>query len=496
MKKQLNKIAKIHNRFDVFRTDVRTGETEQIAYAENIILDQLWDALMGSVRWGNNLHIGTGTGELSASRTSLFTYLANGAVRFVNEWAVNSDEGYISRKSHTTRTEVQDVGQTYTEIGFASGTAASTLTTHALLKDMNGNPVSILKTDTDIITFYATVYLIFPFEGFDSGQLRILTDKKTTLINAYFTWLLGQSDFPSSHLSFAATRSNTHHNPANFDHGLVTYPSFTRTRSAVNKTLTISHRIPVADGIFANLGIGSATVSSSDIPFLLVDFLDSTGFSGSPIAGEQIGVGDGVTTDFKTAFPLVRAGATVKVDSVAVTAGVTVDAGKPTSQNITPFVKFVETSDLTNLSIGRDDTNTSSNEEYLIFENPFYATYGVTSLWVGRRTDIHASNDLETWTLVAENTTFVAEAINIASEHQNYRYWKKSGPNSETTWHWKMLKEIMSTDIVDVNNVHFDTAPAEGEVVTIDYETPVVAKDSDHVFDFEVVLSFAEYTEG
>ena len=39
------------------------------------------------------------------------------------------------------------------------------LCTHALLQDMNGNNISIQKTNTDVINIYATVYLHFNQAG-------------------------------------------------------------------------------------------------------------------------------------------------------------------------------------------------------------------------------------------------------------------------------------------------------------------------------------------
>ena len=41
----------------------------------------------------------------------------------------------------------------------------------------------------------------------------------------------------------------------------------------------------------------------------------------------------------------------------------------------------------------------------------------------------------------------------------------------------------------------FDTAPANGDVITIDYHTPYIAKDSDHVYDMTVTFQFGEYNE-
>ena len=40
------------------------------------------------------------------------------------------------------------------------GTPSSNLT-HALIKDSEGTPISITKTDSDVLTIYATVYATF-----------------------------------------------------------------------------------------------------------------------------------------------------------------------------------------------------------------------------------------------------------------------------------------------------------------------------------------------
>jgi hypothetical protein len=44
-------------------------------------------------------------------------------------------------------------------------------------------------------------------------------------------------------------------------------------------------------------------------------------------------------------------------------------------------------------------------------------------------------------------------------------------------------------------NIRFTTPPAEGAVITANYYTPVVAKDSDHVFDMSITIHLGEYTE-
>jgi hypothetical protein len=43
--------------------------------------------------------------------------------------------------------------------------------------------------------------------------------------------------------------------------------------------------------------------------------------------------------------------------------------------------------------------------------------------------------------------------------------------------------------------VHFDTPPAAGAVITMDYDTDSVAKDENHVFDLTLTIQLGEYTE-
>lgn len=51
------------------------------------------------------------------------------------------------------------VGQRITEVGFASYDSRTSLMTHSMLKDSEGNQIAILKTATDVITIYGTFYL-------------------------------------------------------------------------------------------------------------------------------------------------------------------------------------------------------------------------------------------------------------------------------------------------------------------------------------------------
>lgn len=51
------------------------------------------------------------------------------------------------------------MGATITEVGISDTTNA--INTHALITDAEGNPLSITKTDIDVVVIYATVFIEF-----------------------------------------------------------------------------------------------------------------------------------------------------------------------------------------------------------------------------------------------------------------------------------------------------------------------------------------------
>ena len=147
---QVEQKVSIHNRFDV------EINGEWVGYGENIVLDQMWTRLCGGLSYFVNIHFGTGAGTPIASRTTLFAHL--GTKTAVNDEQVKALP--VSRwKRKIVLNPEEYVGQTITEVGIAFGSTASNLVTHAMLKDAEGNPISITKSDTDVVTIYATVFV-------------------------------------------------------------------------------------------------------------------------------------------------------------------------------------------------------------------------------------------------------------------------------------------------------------------------------------------------
>jgi hypothetical protein len=148
-----NASVKLHNKFEVYVKDIRSGKERLIGTAYNMVLSAMWTQIISDRRSPfDYICYGRGTGELSPDRTSLFSQIAQVSSTRVEE-VYSSDSGYIKEKIELSPSTA--VGETITEVGIRG---YNRLVTHALLKDAEGNPISFVKTDTDVVTIYATLY--------------------------------------------------------------------------------------------------------------------------------------------------------------------------------------------------------------------------------------------------------------------------------------------------------------------------------------------------
>lgn len=154
MKFKSNIGLKIHNRFDIEVKDANTGEVLQTAQAENIVLDRIYTRLLNFQSYFDQIVFGSGTGTLSASRTTLFTRIGNKAA--VTESLVRSYPTSVWTRSISLGTEEFN-GNTIREVGISDTT--TNINTHALITDSEGNPLSVEKTNLRIIDIYATVFV-------------------------------------------------------------------------------------------------------------------------------------------------------------------------------------------------------------------------------------------------------------------------------------------------------------------------------------------------
>lgn len=316
----------IHNRFDIEVIDSRTGKIRQRAQAENVICTDYWRNLFYSAGYGNIYIVyGSGNGTPASTDTSLFSKLnAKGILTWTN--TKDSDELYHFTGSIKI-SETENNGSTLTEVGLSYDDTGTTIATHAMFKDANGNQISIAKTSTDIINIYATVFLHMPSASMLGVTLEEIYPEK-------------QYNFQKAIAGLAVF-----FRPNNFSWGsYVCSPSneiasigvFTQTSAPSSANKKVIFTMPRIGASVANLSGGISTIVlrgyySSQQQNIIIP-VSSLWYSGSNIVGEAIGTGDGSTTVFATDF-VHATNATIYVNGVAQT-GVTVSDVATVTNNI------------------------------------------------------------------------------------------------------------------------------------------------------------------
>lgn len=469
----------IHNRFDIEVIDATTGKAKQKAYAENVICNQLWSRMFSSTAgnrtWNQYIHFGSGTGAPSASDTSLFTFVA--AVANTNPTRINDAANGVSSIRHQIQlSETQYVGVTLREVGIGFSTSSSSLCTHAMLKDMNGNQISIAKTDTDIINIYATVFAHYNPDGYDDGTIRVIPYYAGSPSRCFLIeWVLGMADAPyytggspmtyapGGHGNISATAGMT----GTVNEGT---KSFKATASRRNvSTWNISG------------GIGSVALCVTGGGLVTVFKVGGSWYPGTNIVGEAIGTGDGVTKDFKTAFGYAN-NATIYVDGLP-ESNATVDESPYNPSQVGIYFECVDENAKPSVSIWNPDASgTISGSTMLWVYNPNYE-WGVVTFLKPSSVKVEVSDDCEVW---AEILSGQSGTVSVPPEYQNSKYWRFTNTNASS----QSLRNFVSG--APSNNIHFDSAPSNGAVITADYTTKTIAKDTNHVFDFEFTITVGE----
>lgn len=498
----------IHNRFDIEVIDAKTGKVKQTARGYNIICDQLWSCLLNRSlgrRFFGAIFYGSGSGTPSASDTSLFNHVA--AVELANDdfencvYSADNAAGVMSVRRSIQLSETTAVGVTITEVGIGYGTGSGNLCTHAMLQDMNGNPISITKTDTDIINIYATVFAhwsqigVFHYFSYWYSQY--------THTHGIAGWILGvkapvdgmPQDACYAKEGPAVTNENGKDIIPYYNGSYYFNRATSWSYNLSDKTITATFaRLRISD---CNVGgIGTIWFGNGDGDHASMRLHVSDFYSGDNIQSEAVGTGDGTTKKFALQFDYPE-NAEVFVNGVKQTSGVTVSrkiSGKVSAGGYCARLLDGST-DALNL-IDSKEIGPNDFDEYplrlrtykgIIFRN-FANDIGFSKISrVGTNCKVYGSNDLETWTLIKEWTDDWADYICDATTG-HYKYYKSTNTNNNEGAEFTF-------NAMDNKSIEFATAPAQGDVITCSYHTPYIAKDSDHVFDFSYTIQVGEYTE-
>lgn len=282
-----------HNRFDIEVRDAKTGTLKQQGFAENIVLNQMYTRICSFSTYFVSIHFGTGTGTLDPIRTSLFSHLGTKAA--VDEEIIKAYPTSKWTRKITLNPE-EYVGSTFTEVGVAYGSTTTNLVTHAMIKDSEGNPLTLTKTALDVLVIYATVYITFT----DGDTVFANSAYRNTLVN-YFT--------THSSVSNTIGLGNYRNSDVSRKSMIHSSKSSTRTADTANKKVTFN---TVRFGITEGNGPKNLAVLTNALSY------DMGAHIGGTISNEVVGTGDGIKTEFQLthSYP---SNITVKVDGVTTT---------------------------------------------------------------------------------------------------------------------------------------------------------------------------------
>lgn len=452
--------ASIHNRFDIEVIDAETGKVKQSVQAENVILNSLW--LNFSTTWSSYILYGSGSGTPAATDTGLFSFIAGKASTSYSS-GLDANNRVYSRTVMITISETEAVGKNISEVGLGYGTSNSNLVTHAMLKDMNGNDITILKTDTDIIKIYATVFIHYSTQS-DGVTLAGIPP-----------------------IAYGAGKSSDYYvafymcNGKRTGYSGETYNIWPSWDSTTKKLVFGTIRLGANDGVSADYG-GISCINSCVLT-AFVSGEEGNWYTPNQITGEAVGTGDGTTKEFSLAFNFPT-NATILVDGVAAT-GVTVNCvPKTTAQDpclfLTSIDQYGNPWGVAYANIGYNSTAFYYNRLY---------QYGIASI-TKYSGNLYMSDNLTDWVQVASGNTTSSYVVTIPEAYRNYKYLKFVGTNQSATYNqfWGGNFESIPKQVV------FSTAPASGAVITANYTPKCIAKDANHVFDFSATIQFGEYT--
>lgn len=492
-----------HNRFDI----VKNGEW--VGFAENIILDQMYSKLCNLQSYFANIHFGVGTGAPTPTRTSLFSHLGTKAAT-TEEIIKAFPTGKWTRK--ITLNPEEYVGSTITEVGIAYGSTNTNLVTHAMIKDSEGNPLSITKTALDVIIIYATVFVTF-----SSGDV-VFTNLMET--NRLVDYLIGGTTL-SAWQGFALyetpilTGSSTLLAVQNTDYP---YVEKQYTAELANKKIKWSNRFQITEG---NMDIGLLALRN-----ILVAEVKNTNIFGSfDRTNVPLGVGDGVKTTFRIPNRFIN-NLVVKADGVVTSAysQVKIDAlydvplSVQNAQSITTIPsgngQFFEVDPLEDVYyIVIYDSNSGPQQILVSFKEPIPKTIDVVRDSYGNQVNpqttatILISSDYK-FLRIDRGTSSTPRYTYISLEGNVFTLLGATAPvgvswvgltlstapagyeiSGFATGQVPKIKKIYEDAITDVV---FNSPVANNVVITADYTTDCIPKTSDYVLDVTFEIQFGE----
>lgn len=289
------------NTYTIRKVDA-AGHEEEVARFHNVPLQVFYNGLSGANGYAgrdNSIHscwFGTGSSEPTGSETALekplWTYGWNYSNIVSWEKYLNEDNHICHRCTFKVVADADHVG-TVSEVGiaFTTGNPGLGLGTRALILDAEGNPMTITKTDLEVLY----VDVIFEFTLSDSDEFKWLPENYIGYGSKSGTgW---GPMFSLSRLDRIFFLGGMNEDGFNIRHATL---AFSKSYAQSNHEITVTGaRLPqttiTAQRYIKAIGIGSNT---NNVIFGYWLLPNPDVIAPKVLSGMQVGVGDGETTAF------------------------------------------------------------------------------------------------------------------------------------------------------------------------------------------------------
>lgn len=493
----------VHNRFDIEVSDAKTGKIKRRVTSYNIILDRYFTRLIDRSSKIGYIHLGTGEGTPTVDRTSMFTFLGVKSATAV-ETVKAYPTSYTRRKIVLSPSDY--VGSRITEVGFGYSTSSSSAVTHSMLKDSEGNQIAIDKTDTDVLTIYATFYLTIG--GAVNGVYVLPSPDNNAIIAAVL-------EDSYSKLDLILGAHNTLANADELDtRTLSSKSSITPVADQTNRKWQIpTTRWNYSEANSHMVGsIGSPTMAAWLLP-------NANIFPQITLSNLVVGVGDGTMTEFACPIPkIVPNTESIRVNGVLLTKDVdyTIDY----NNNSAEYPELFVNTDSNNCTITggasstyypyypffvwgicRTGTNAINPSSPVIFDfgndivvNRIYMPAGSISFGGSGSPNtaigFDYSDDGESWTNL--HTTTAAAYNSISADIRlgtaiSARYWRITSTYISTLGCGRCPNILLG---YVTPGLTFTTPPASGDAIEMDCKIDRPLKNENWVLDFGFSVQF------
>lgn len=448
------KIDNIHNRFDVVVRNVETGE-ETKCFAENVVTNIAWQEIIFK-REANVLRVGSSSTPEDPTQTNLITPFNNGITASSTVYAWHGSNGNKRTTTFFMGLSVNN-GQTISEVGLTNSTSYPYVLNRAILKDINGNPITIVKTDLIEVTFYVTIYVTISLQPWQSV---ISTSSLFSLINK------GNQDMTL----YSLTGSNS---------------SWAATAPYTATAGRLSKKTPRVQPTELNKGVSLMTSFG-----IQHDLLRKTNFL-YDLIDQPLATGDGSKRDFYCGYymeeiTLYRNGVVIPTTEYVFNKY----ADDQSEKNFTEFKCNIHLIDEKGKRL--NNTNRSWIQPGILVLQP-EIPYSRMHFYIGNATaasfiKVEGSNDNGlTWTTLLYGSRWEEKTLDLTTIKTQYKWLRNSS-------------DVYASSLVYTANIFatggpqilFNTPPAAGDVLTFSGKTRCIPKDSDHVMEVETYLTYTD----